>query len=136
VKLSRGILKKGNAPVTGTLRGHERLNRIDCGIDIRLPWWGHTGNRTKDGHFGRQKTHLSDFADVSGCHVVGKDLANNRFNLRPAIHLAPIEPDNMPLLLKQRCEISGVPLIPTIQYLSIARANLDLIRRWRVLRPN
>src|SRR5437588_9431902 len=74
MKLSRGILKKGDAPLTIMPGGHESLNGVDRGIEVRLPGGNHTSHRLKDGNTGSKKAHASDFRHIGGCRVIGEDL--------------------------------------------------------------
>src|SRR5262249_25368005 len=94
VKLSRGILKEHDAPSAIMLRGHESLKRVDCRIEVRLPWRHHTSHRAHDSNIGSKEAHASDFRHVSGCRVIGKDLPKSRSNLRWPIEHTSIESDD------------------------------------------
>ena len=98
MKLSWGILKKSDAPLAIMLRGHERLNCVDCGIEARLPWRYHTSYCTKDDNIGSKKAHASDFRHIGGCRVIGKDLAQNRLDLCWPIEHTSIESDDTPVV--------------------------------------
>ena len=66
--------------------------------------------------------------------MVGKDLPKRRSYLCSPAHLTPIESDDVAVESEQGSESIGAALVPAIQQLSIERAYLDLIGRWRVLR--
>ena len=52
MKLCWGILKVYDTPGTIALLGNERLNRVECGYDIRLSRRHHADNRTENSHVG------------------------------------------------------------------------------------
>ena len=61
MKRSGGILKDRDAPLAILPRGDEGLNRVDRGIEVRLPGRHHPGDSAQDGNVRSQKTHASDF---------------------------------------------------------------------------
>jgi hypothetical protein len=63
-----------------------------------------------------------------------EDIIQANHERRTPGHLAPIESDGLAILCERGGESISVALVPAIQQLSIARADLHLIRRWRVLR--
>lgn len=80
MKLSRGILKKGDAPLAIMPGGHKSLNGVDRGIEIRLPGGHHTSHRLKDGNTWGKKAHASDF---------GRESPGLRQQIEQAIAVAP-----------------------------------------------
>src|SRR5260370_11696052 len=54
MKLSRGILKEHDAPRAVAPGGDKCVNRIKCGLDIRLCGWHHASDRPEKGNIRTQ----------------------------------------------------------------------------------
>jgi len=129
MELSRGILKEHNAPRAVAPGGDKCVNRVECGLDVRLCGRHHASDRPEKGNIRTQQTHASDFADVGGCGMVGKDALKRRNDFRSPYELTPIESDAVTVVSERGGEGIGTALVPAIQDLSIERADLDLIGR-------
>src|SRR5438067_11313963 len=101
VKLSRSRLQEFDTPDAIALDGDDGLMRVDGGIEVHLAWWYHPDDGAEDGDFWTQQTQASDFTDVGGSDMVGKDLPKRRSDVHPPGHLTPIESDDRTVLRKR-----------------------------------
>ena len=83
VKLSRSRLQEFDTPDAIALDGDDGLMRVDGGIEVHLAWWYHPDDGAEDGDFWTQQTQASDFTDVGGSDMVGKDLPKRRSDVHP-----------------------------------------------------
>ena len=96
MKRGRGVLGDGNTPPSLLPRGNERLNRIDLGLEVRLPRRHHPRDRAEDGHLGSQKAHVSGFSHEGSGLVIAKDPAQiDSISDRP-LFMLPSKPTTFP----------------------------------------
>jgi hypothetical protein len=133
MKLSRGILKEGDAPLACNPDGDQGLDRVDRRIEIRLSGRHHPNHSAQDSGLGSQKAHLPDFCDVGGRLVIGKDLAQAGLDLNPAVELAPIEAHTAAVPGEQRGEFGGIAPVPALQQLPVQPPDLNFTSRRRIL---
>ena len=130
VKLSRSGLEEVDVPAASTLGGDQGLMRVEGGIQVRLAWWHHSNDGAQKSDFRTHQLHASDFADVGGRLMIGKDLPKRRSNRPSSDHLTPIEADGLPILSERGGERLRAVLIPALDDLSIEGPDGALIGRW------